>query len=120
MTPFIMIMYQPISLCINQTLHTRNADSLLCCFRCVRYAEDNHGNPTNWLVDDSVIQCNTFAVRRILPSMKTALMSTTVDAAVATDAAVETSPYIFLFAYSCCMVVVIIIGFPAFLLYRLW
>jgi hypothetical protein len=52
--------------------------------------------------------------------MKTMSMLTTVDAAVPTDAAVENSPYIFLFAYSCCMVVVIIIGFPAFLLYRLW
>ena len=62
-------------------------------FVCKEYAQDDKGNPTRWLVDDTVVQC---------------------------DLTQEGGTYAFLFAYSWFMVVVIVIGFPLYLYYRLW
>jgi len=67
--------------------------TIMRTFVCKEYAQDDKGNPTRWLVDDTVVQC---------------------------DLTQEGGTYAFLFAYSWFMVVVIVIGFPLYLYYRLW
>ena len=70
-------------------------------FVCKKYAVDNDGNPTSWLVDDTVVQCDL------------GLQSNVADPSTAYS-------YAFVYYYSCCMVVIVVAGFPAFLLSRLW
>ena len=135
--------------------------TIMRTFVCKEYAQDDQGNPTWWLVDDTVMQCETFTTSRLIPSLAasmsnmmgsttTAAVATTTVAAATTTAAAATttaavatttvaaatttvaaaattvaaatpsSPYVFLYVYSWCMVVVVVLGFPAFLLYRLW
>ena len=70
-------------------------------FVCKEYAVDDDGNPTSWLVDDTVVQCDL------------GLPSNPADPSTAYS-------YAFLYYYSCFMIVVVVAGFPAFLLSRLW
>ena len=106
--------------------------TIMRTFVCKQYAQDDQGNPTWWLVDDTVMQCETFTTSRLIPSL-TASMSnmmgstttaavamTTTAAATTVVAATSSNPYVFLYVYSWCMVVVVVLGFPAFLLFRLW
>ena len=77
--------------------------TIMRTFVCKEYAQDNNGNPTTWLVDDTTVQCEH-------------------SSHVGTNAtAVATAPntYVFLWVYSWVMVIVVVIGFPALLLYRL-
>jgi hypothetical protein len=57
-------------------------------FVCAKYAQDDEGHPTFWLVDDTVVQCEA------------------------------TGSYLFTLVYATVMVVVVVLGFPAFLYYR--
>ena len=74
-------------------------------FVCKEFAQDDQGNPTQWLVDDTTIQCEMFTAHDVIPTNM---------------AAAAAAPYAFLFAYSWLMVIVVVIGFPALLLYKLW
>jgi hypothetical protein len=101
--------------------------TIMRTFVCKEYAQDDLGNPTFWLVDDTVMQCETATAQRMLlsttDSVTTTLMppTTSTTAAAAAAAAVPSiRPYVFMYSYAWCMVVVVILGFPAFLLYRLW
>ena len=75
--------------------------TIMRTFVCKEYAQDNTGNPTLWLVDDTTVHCDTSPL-------------------VGTGGVETIRPYTFLYAYGLCMVVMIVIGFPAFLFYRLW
>ena len=96
--------------------------TIMRTFVCKEYAQDDQGNPTFWLVDDTVMQCETTTAQRLLLSTTDSVTTTTSTTAAAAAAAAvpSTSPYVFMHSYAWCMVVVVILGFPAFLLYRLW
>ena len=80
-------------------------------FVCQTYAQDDQGNPTKWLVDDTTVQCwggtAVAAVAGDTPANTTALTT-------------GTTPYVWIYAYSWVMVIVVVLGFPAFLYLRLW
>ena len=65
--------------------------TIMRTFVCKKYAEDDTGNPTWWLVDDTMMQCVS-----------------------------DSSSYMFIVFYSWFMVAIVVIGFPAFLFKRLW
>jgi len=73
-----------------------------------RLAQDDEGNPTSWLVDDTVVQCDlsTRVVTAIESTWKTELR--------------VPRPYLWFWLYSMFMVVVVVLGFPAVLLRQLW
>ena len=62
-------------------------------FLCKEYGQDISGNPTLWLIDDTAIQC---------------------------DLGNKSGVYLFSSVYALCMIVVVVLGFPTFVFYRLW
>ena len=102
-------------------------------FVCKAYAQDDEGNPTWWLVDDTVVQCRTdflsIAATKTGGVAATGITATSMvmeSAANMTSnatvgvVATSTDPYVFLYVYSWCMIAVVVLGFPAILVYRLW
>jgi hypothetical protein len=96
--------------------------TIMRTFVCKEYAQDDQGNPTFWLVDDTVMQCETVTAQRLLSTTAAAMMAAmgSKSNTTAATAVPSTSSYLFLYAYAWCMVVMIIIGFPAFIFHRLW
>ena len=88
------------------------SSTIMRTFVCAEYAQDDKGNPTRWLVADTVVRCDFSMFDHLLASNTTAEM--------AAAAAVGGNPYILLYAYSWVMVVVVILGFPTLLYRRLW
>ena len=91
--------------------------TIMRTFVCKKYAEDDTGNPTWWLVDDTVMQCEIFAPRRVLPGIAA---TNTTDITEAGEVVPDSSSYMFIVFYSWFMVAIVVIGFPAFLFKRLW
>ena len=85
--------------------------TIMRTFVCAEYAQDDKGNPTKWLVADTVVRCDFSILDPLLASNTTAAMAA---------AAAEEKPYMLLYAYSWVMVVVVILGFPTILYHRLW
>ena len=83
-------------------------DKLMYDIASSRFAQDDEGNPTSWLVDDAVVQC--WSSTRVV----TAIESTW------NTEATTTRSHLWLVVYSACMIVVIVIGFPAVLLQQMW
>ena len=90
-----------------------------CLLISSRFAQDDEGNPTSWLVDDTVVQCDKSLLLGqdpfSMPWEGVAMMSPNTTAV-----GPQTRPYVFLWVYSWCMVIVIIIGFPVILFHHLW
>ena len=103
-------------------------------FVCKAYAQDDDGNPTWWLVDDTVVQCRTDFLSvdvtkkgGVAATNNTAISmvmepvaNMTANAAAVGVVATSTDSYVFLYVYSWCMIAVVVLGFPAILVYHLW
>ena len=100
-------------------------------FVCNDYAYDDQGNATFWLVDDTVVQCEVVTPRKLATSVVTMLTSSkssnttaaasaTISEARPSSLLYESSPYSLLYAYAWCMVVVVVLGFPAMVGYKLY
>jgi hypothetical protein len=94
--------------------------AIMRTFVCKKIAQDDYGNPTWWLVDDTVVQCDKSLVVGQNPFAATWEGVATISTNTTAVGGAQTRPYVFLWVYSWCMVVVIIVGFPAILLNRLW
>ena len=92
--------------------------TIMRTFVCKKYAEDDTGNPTWWLVDDTMMQCVFFTPSRVLPGIATNITDAVGE--VVGEAVSDSSSYMFIVFYSWFMVAIVVIGFPAFLFKRLW
>ena len=91
--------------------------TIMRTFVCAEYAQDEQGNPTTWLVDDTVVQCDLSLGSAAAAIAGGATASTTTPMS---SVVVGASPYLLMYAYSCAMVIIVVFGFPLFLYYRLW
>ena len=105
--------------------------TIMRTFVCNDYAYDDQGNATFWLVDDTIVRCEVVTPRKLATSVVTMLTSSTSSNTTAAASATisearpssriyESSPYSLLYAYAWCMVVVVVLGFPAIVYYKLY
>ena len=105
--------------------------TIMRTFVCNDYAYDDQGNATFWLVDDTIVHCEVVTPRKLATSVLTMLTSSTSSNTTAAASATisetrpslrlyESSPYSLLYAYAWCMVVVVVLGFPAIVCYKLY
>ena len=95
--------------------------TIMRTFVCQEYAQDDQGNPTKWLVDDTVVQCD-FSMGGAVAAATAAVAGETSSNTTAkmTAAVVGATPYVLLYAYSWAMVIIVVLGFPTIVYIRLW